>query len=49
LWSVVLAAPLVGFVGCGPAEPEQTEDPAEVEKLRQEHLDQADRERQETR
>jgi hypothetical protein len=35
--------------GCGQQRPERTQDPEEIERLRQEHLKQAEREMQETR
>jgi hypothetical protein len=46
---LLVAALLSATVGCGGGQPERTEDPAEIEKNRQEHLPQADRERQEAR
>lgn len=44
----LLAAPiLVVALGCQ-NEPERTEDPAEIEKIRQEHIDRAEREMRES-
>lgn len=47
--SALLSLPLTAMMGCGRQAPERTEDPAEIEELRQQHLEHAERERQETR
>ena len=45
--TVLMCLTVSGMIGCG-GRPERTEDPAEVEKLRQEHLKQAEREMRES-
>ena len=47
--SALLALPLAAVVGCGGAKPERTEDPAEIEKNRLEHVERSQREMEETR